>query len=169
MKIDLRDLKEDVSSIHLKLVPEELGLVCEGATFGKAVDLDLTLRRGGEDLFCTGEARTELEMECCRCLESFPYTLKTRIEFLVRVGKDQIEIEYQDQAEPLIFPGGQSFSIDSLVKEAILLSLPVKPLCTEECKGLCPMCGANLNSSSCGCRKEKADTRWEKLKDLFKG
>jgi len=169
MKIDFRDLKEDTNSIHLKEAPGELGLAFEGAEFSRAVEVDLTFRSSGDDFFCTGTARTEVGLQCSRCLENYLHPLKIRLEFLVRVGKDQIEIQYPDQAEPLISPGSQSFSVDSLIKETVLLNLPLKPLCSEECKGLCPMCGANLNTSSCRCKKEKLDPRWEKLKDIFKG
>lgn len=169
MKIDLRDLRDDINSIHSELMPEEFGLVSEGAEFTQPVEVDLTFRRSGDDFFCTGMARTEVGLKCSRCLENYLHPLKIRLEFLVRVGKDQIEIGYQDQAEPLISPGSQFFSIDSLVKETVLLNLPLKPLCSEDCKGLCPVCGVNLNTSSCRCKKEKLDPRWEKLKNLFKG
>jgi len=169
MKINLRDLKEDVSSLHLEETSEELGLALEGAVFIKPVEGELTSRKIGDDFVFTGLTRTDVELECSRCLANYQHHLEAKLDFLVRVGKDQIRIEHQDQAEQLIFPGNQFFSLDNLVKEAILLSVPLKPLCSGECKGLCSMCGANLNISSCQCKKEKPDPRWEKLKNLLKG
>lgn len=169
MKINFIDLKEDISSLHFRMTPEELVLRFEGTDFVKPVEVELTLRKSGDSIFCTGVAKTESKLECSRCLQPYSHPLEVKLDFLVRVGKDKIEIEYQDQAEQLIFPGNQFFSIDNLVKEVILLNLPLKPLCSEDCKGLCPVCGANLNLSSCRCKKEKLDPRWEKLRDLLKG
>lgn len=169
MKIALKDLKGDSSSLHFEITPEELELKFEGADFVQPVEAELTLRKSGDSLFCTGVARTEVNMPCSRCLESYPHSLEVKLDFLVKVGKDKIEIEYPDQAEQIIFPGNQIFSLDKLFKETVLLSLPLKPLCSEDCKGLCSVCGANLNVSSCKCKKEELDPRWDKLRDLLKG
>jgi uncharacterized protein len=169
MKIELKNLKEEISSILFQLTPEELELSSEEASFVKPVEVELTLKRCGDSYFCSGIAKTEANIECSRCLESYSHPLRAKLDFLVKVEKDRIQIEYQDQAEPLVFPGNQFFSINNLVKEAILINLPLKPLCSDDCKGLCPMCGVNLNLSSCKCKREKLDPRWEKLKDLLKG
>jgi uncharacterized protein len=65
-------------------------------------------------------------------------------------------------------PSSSYFVLDDLVREAIILSLPLKPLCSEECKGLCPICGTDLNKSHCHCVIEKTDPRWDMLKGLLK-
>ncbi len=169
MKIALKDLKGDISSLHFQTTPEELELKFEGADFVQPVKAELTLRKSGDSILCRGVAKTEVNMQCSRCLESYPHSLEVKLDFLVKVGKDRIEIEYQDQAEELIFAGNQFFSLDRLVKETIILNLPLKPLCSEDCKGLCSVCGVNLNVSSCKCKKEEPDPRLGKLKDLLKG
>ncbi|MGB2697639.1 MAG: DUF177 domain-containing protein [Candidatus Zixiibacteriota bacterium] len=169
MKINLIDLKDELDTLQFQVSPQELDLKFEGADFSKPALVELTLRRNGDSYYCSGEAKTEVRLECSRCLEPYSPTLKAKFDFFVRVEKDRIQIEYQDQAEPLVFPGNQFFSVDSLIEEAILLSLPLKPLCSEDCKGLCPVCGANLNISTCQCKKEKPDPRWDKLKDRLKG
>ena len=169
MKISIRDLQEEQNSITCQLSPQELGLESEGADFSKPVEVELVLRKSEDSFYCTGQAKTDVRLECSRCLEPYLYSLETKLDFYVRVEKDRIKIEYQDQAEPLVFPGNQIFSIDNLIKEAILLNLPLKPLCSENCKGLCSVCGTNLNISSCNCKKEKLDPRWEKLRNLKKG
>jgi uncharacterized protein len=56
--------------------------------------------------------------------------------------------------------------LDDLVKEEILLALPGHVLCSESCKGICPLCGADRNLADCGCESKQVDDRWEKLKDL---
>lgn len=167
MKIDVKDLREDLSSLQLQQTPQELRLVFERGNFVDPVEVELTSRKIGDDFVFTGKARTEVELECSRCLENYQHDLEAKLDFLVRAGIDHFEIEYQDQAEPLIFPGNQFFSIDSLVKETILLNLPLKPLCSEDCKGLCTVCGVNLNALSCQCKRDDLDPRWEKLKNLL--
>jgi uncharacterized protein len=169
MKIGLKDLRDDLNSLQFKATPQDLELKFEGADFVKPVEVQLNLRKGEDSFYCSGYAKTEVKLECSRCLEPYFHSLEARLDFFVKVEQDKIEIEYQDQVEPLIFPGNQFFSIDNLIKEAILLNLPLKPLCSEDCKGLCPVCGVNLNISTCKCKKEKLDPRWEKLRDLLKG
>jgi uncharacterized protein len=61
----------------------------------------------------------------------------------------------------------QEYEIDQRIREAIILELPLKPLCSETCLGLCPMCGTNLNESECECTPDKTDERWESLRQLF--
>ena len=169
MKINLRDLQEELSSLTFQLSPQELGLESEGADFSRSTRVELVLRKSGDSFYCTGQAKTDVKLECSRCLETYFHSLETKLDFYVRVEKDRIKIEYQDQAEPLVFPGNQFFSIENLIREAILLNLPLKPLCSEDCKGLCSVCGANLNISDCNCKKEELDPRWEKLRNLKKG
>jgi uncharacterized protein len=169
MKIDLKDLEEDSSSLSFRTAPGELELGFEGADFAEPVEVELNIRKSGDSYFCTGVARTETNLECSRCLELYSHPLKAKLDFLVKLGKEIIEIEYPDQAGQIVSQGKQFVAIDNLVKEAILLNLPFKPLCSEECRGLCSVCGVNLNVSSCRCKKEKLDPRWEKLKDFLKG
>ncbi|MRR10305.1 DUF177 domain-containing protein, partial [bacterium] len=52
------------------------------------------------------------------------------------------------------------------LREAVLLALPLKPLCREDCRGICPACGRDLNEGSCGCREDRGDHRWDKLREL---
>jgi len=62
----------------------------------------------------------------------------------------------------------QVADLTDMVRQELLLALPMKPLCSEECKGLCPRCGVNLNIETCDCRVKGMDSRWEGLKDLKK-
>jgi uncharacterized protein len=67
----------------------------------------------------------------------------------------------------VVDPSSGFLQIDNMVRESILLTLPLKPLCREDCKGLCPICGIDLNKSVCSCVKRETDPRWEKLKGLL--
>jgi len=66
----------------------------------------------------------------------------------------------------IISPQVESLEIGERVRQLILLALPLKPLCRPDCRGLCPLCGQDLNEGECGCKREAPDSRWEKLKAL---
>jgi len=92
------------------------------------------------------------------------------LDFAVDFGENPLPI-YRDKSEEdnyfVADPSSDSFQIDDLVRETIILALPLKPLCSEDCKGLCPVCGTDLNKSQCNCIKKETDPRWEKLKGLL--
>ena len=64
---------------------------------------------------------------------------------------------------------GDRIDLDEIVREQILLALPTRQLCAEDCKGLCPSCGANLNEKACGCEQQQTDPRWSALEALKRG
>jgi uncharacterized protein len=170
MKIDLRSLKDEVNYLELEESPSPAGglkLEAEGVEFSCPVKLNLRLLKSGKNYIGKGEIETEICLECSRCLRKFTQNLKSEIRFLIQEEKDQLILEAEDR-ENQILPGS-IFGLDDLVRESLILSLPFKPLCTENCKGLCPVCGADLNLSTCECKKDLIDPRWDKLKELKLG
>jgi uncharacterized protein len=170
MKIELRSLKEEVNYLELEESPSTSGglrLEAEGVEFSCPVKLNLKLLKSGKNYIGRGEIETKINLECSRCLKIFTQILKSEIRFFLKEEKDQLILEAEDR-ESQIRPGS-FFKLDDLVRESLILSLPFKPLCTEECKGLCPVCGIDLNLSTCKCKKDLIDPRWEKLKDLKLG
>jgi len=126
----------------------------------------ITIKLMGEKLMVEGEVQAVLLLTCSRCLEEFPYEIKTAFkdEYLplrileeeedeVRLSKAQLEISfYQDEID-----------IEDFYMEKLYLALPMKPLCDPECKGLCPICGVNMNYTLCKCASQIKDPRWEPL------
>lgn len=167
MKIDLRWLKDEVSYLELEESPSAsggLGLKAEGVEFFSPVRLKLRVLKSGENYIGGGEIKTEVNYECSRCLKKCSQALKSEIKFLLKEGKNQIILESEEMENQI--QSGSFFNIDDLVRESLILSLPLKPLCSEDCKGLCPVCGIDLNLSTCECKKDMIDPRWEELKDL---
>jgi len=106
-------------------------------------------------------------MECARCLEIFEMDINPRIQFVIQL-LDISEPQPSEDDDFVILPKTTGeYDISQRVREAILLELPLKPLCSETCKGLCPMCGVNLNEGECDCTPDKTDERWDSLKQLF--
>ena len=122
-----------------------------------------------QDIRVQGELATSVEMACARCLETVSREVARMFELLFRprgvdAGRDEISIT---QAEAEIgYYVGEGVELKDILREQILLEVPIKVVCREECKGLCPRCGQNLNESACHCPETLAGPRWEALKGL---
>ena len=119
----------------------------------------------------TGDLRTTVEVTCSRCVEPFrmPVTVPFDVHYLPVVavpGDSEREVQEGDLATA--FYENDAIELDDLIREQIYLSLPMKPLCTDDCGGLCPTCGRNLNSGSCECSPTWDDPRLAALKALRK-
>jgi len=116
-----------------------------------------------------GAVKTTLELSCGRCLE--PFTMPVESAFDLRyqphaanTGEGEREIEEDDLTTA--FYKDETLDLGALVHEQFVLALPMKPLCSESCKGLCPECGTNLNRGTCDCRREWDDPRFAALRAL---
>lgn len=136
----------------------------------ESLTMELTIQHSDQEYFCTGEIKAESTLECSRCLNSFIESLSVRTDFIIKSDDNELsgrDNSIIDDEVYVYFKGtGLSVEIDEPVRQAIILALPLHPLCSDSCKGLCAKCGGNLNSGSCGCKIEKIDSRWEGLKDL---
>jgi len=168
MKINTKELREDITKLHLEGSSEALDLQSKEADFYSPVVCDLICAKSGSKFVCEGKLLTKVSLECARCLANFSYELKTKLDFILDEMNNQIELIAEGGDFSIRVGYGEDLNIDHLVREALLLALPLKPLCTSDCKGLCPVCGTDLNTSTCKCQKGKADPRWEKLRDFFK-
>ncbi len=116
-----------------------------------------------------GQVQTSLELACSRCLE--PYTLGVDSSFELRyqprssnTGEGEREIEEDDLSTA--FYENETIDLGQLMREQFYLVLPMKPLCRDDCRGLCSICGTNLNRGSCTCAPEWDDPRLAVLKRL---
>jgi uncharacterized protein len=116
-----------------------------------------------------GHLAGEIELTCSRCLE--PFTLPVATDFDLRyvprtenVGEGEKEVEEDDLATA--FYSDEQIDLGHLIMEQFQLALPMKPLCDEACKGLCPQCGTNLNTGACDCSQTWEDPRLAALKNI---
>jgi uncharacterized protein len=128
-------------------------------------------RKVVEDIRLVGSFSTAIELRCARCLEPVDNPVAEAFDLLYRpqgvdaagddasIGKAETEIGYYQ---------GEGLLLEDVLKEQILLILPVKRICSSACKGLCPHCGRNLNVESCDCAATAADPRWGALEDIRK-
>jgi uncharacterized protein len=122
-----------------------------------------------QDIRVVGEFGASFELRCARCLEVVPFRLNQDFDLLYRpqgidAGKDEISITVAD-AEIGYYRGG-GLQLEDLLKEQVLLGVPFRTLCRENCQGLCPQCGRNLNQGACECVRESTDPRWSALAGL---
>lgn len=112
----------------------------------------------------TSECKAEYKTQCARCLKELSGVCTVSF---VRPVAARLESE-DEEDEYLIIGEGSVINIDEAISEELLLSLPFRSLCKEDCKGLCPKCGCNKNERECSCVTKEIDPRWAALK-AFKG
>lgn len=136
------------------------------------VVLSIEVERKGEAAYrVAGTVRTTLELDCGRCLEPFPLPVESPFElrYVPRAEAAAAEPEREIAEDDLstAFYADGVLDLMDLMREQFQLALPMKPLCAQSCRGLCPVCGGNLNRTDCGCRPVWADPRLAPLKSLL--
>jgi len=169
LELDIRSLKEGENEFSFSLKSDEIGMkdnFVEGA-----IKCDIILIRNGSTVFLQGTISFSFILECARCFEKFTLRKKEKIfsyfhpkkidfnEHKEHLSKTDVEIEYYEN---------DIISLRPTVYDAINLAIPLKPLCKPDCKGLCPICGTNLNIKQCNCDTHKSDPRWKPLEKLLK-
>jgi len=122
-----------------------------------------------KDIRLNGSVATSIELACARCLEPVVQDVDRSFELLYRplgsdAGKEEMSVTAID-AE-IGYYQGNGLQLEDTLREQVILALPLRALCREDCRGLCPQCGANLNAEQCSCAVAVQDPRWEALKDL---
>jgi uncharacterized protein len=124
-----------------------------------------------EDIRLVGSFSTQVEVRCARCLDAVQNTLGEEFDLLYRplgVDATRDEVAISEADTEIGYYQGEGLLLEDVLKEQILLALPVKQLCRANCKGLCPQCGKNLNVESCDCVAAMPDPRWSALEDIRK-
>jgi uncharacterized protein len=114
-----------------------------------------------------GTLRGSMRIRCDRCLEPFHREIHSQFHVYLVVQKeraDQEEIELLDEDMEVDFIQGDAIDLSDIVREQIYLTLPIRSICSESCRGLCSMCGANLNEGPCLCRNTGGHPAFSKLK-----
>ncbi len=171
MIIKLYDIQEGISITG----------ALDGSTFKRPEDSDISflspvgyelkIEKMGDSVWVHGPVRARLSLTCARCLEQFTFSVASRldIELLPRQkAPSASEVELKTGEMDIYYFEGEEIDIDPYVFEEIMLNMPVKALCAETCKGICPRCGKNLNIEECRCEKTGSAILTEKLKAFLK-
>lgn len=125
----------------------------------KPIDLYVS-RSGKNSIHIEGRISLTLVIPCDRCLDETRQTLSFMLD-------RDIDFEAEDSGEDMSFADGYVIDVDGLVFPEIVLNMPAKVLCSEECRGICMVCGKNLNRESCGCDTFVPDPRMSAISDIF--
>ncbi|HSD10821.1 MAG TPA: DUF177 domain-containing protein, partial [Candidatus Binatia bacterium] len=135
--------------------------------FQGAVPVNVRYHRLGGDLFFRGEFTGRVAGTCARCLEEYPFSLHKEFTFVLKPHDERAaDEELTEEDVSLSFYQGDEVDLAPLVRETLILSLPTIPLCSDECRGLCPHCGANRNVGACSCADQWVDPRLAVLRTL---
>jgi DUF177 domain-containing protein len=127
------------------------------------------LEKADPGFLLNGELQMTGAVSCVRCLKEVPFRRRTAVAWAFapeheRPNEEELELKSEDL--DVVWYADLVVPLDPLIDEQIQLELPMKPLCAEGCRGLCPQCGADLNAVPCACEKP-ADDRWTPLKSLL--
>ena len=169
MRIELDRLEGFGGKFSEAYDADSLPLDEEDVRLTESAEVRGRVRRSGQEVELRGELDAKVESLCSRCLK--PVELPIHAEFTERFvpavsWRAEEQHELQEEDLNLAVFDGEAIELNDLVREEILLAMPAQVLCREDCQGLCPTCGIDMNAGSCRCAGADGDSRWEKLKDL---
>lgn len=169
MKLDLGKIRQAASRYDRAFEPSEVEMPGDAYRIVAPVEVGFDIHKDKDQFRLVGTLRTELELACSRCLEPFrvPVALAFDQRYLPQASASAEE-ESEVAAEDLetSFYRDEEIDLNELVREQFYLALPMKPLCREDCQGLCPHCGTNLNTGACECAGAWEDPRLAPLKQV---
>ena len=164
MKINISNLSDGVHEYQFDELPFSIKL---DERFSETVYVRVELEKRRRQLFLTGHVKTAGSFPCDRCLDSF----SKEIEFDYRMAYvyNENDAGEVDRGEiTVIQTSTNEIEIDEDVRQYLLLAIPLKLLCKDDCAGLCATCGKNMNRETCNCEKDEIDPRWATFKKIVK-
>ena len=168
MNIVVAQISEDEGlNVHHLYPDGEPGLIGEESHLIGRTEVSLQASRAGEKVGLLGTITAVVGFECDRCLAPLSVPIEQSFDLIyvppLGVGEEH---ELGEDDLSLGFYQDGIIDVDDLAREQIELALPMARLCTVDCRGLCPECGANLNLGDCGCAEGRGDPRWAALTEL---
>ena len=169
MFLNLRKIHAAHERFEKVYEPGAFGPDQDGFKVAAQVTLTFDVYKDKDQFRLVGRVQTTLELPCSRCLEPFTSSVDAAFDLryqphATNTGEGEIEVEEDDLTTA--FYEHDAIDLGHLMREQMYLALPMKPLCCDDCRGLCPTCGANLNLGTCGCKHDWEDPRLAVLKKL---
>ena len=164
LKIRVSGLSTGTHEYSFRVPSSDLQL---DANFDSPVEVKVRLEKLARQIIVRSEIATSASFSCDRCLAGFRQPIAAN--YAVAYVEDSSETgRFPPEEVRVIRPDATVIDLSDDVREMVLLSVPLKLLCREECRGLCPRCGADLNAGECGCTKEIANRPWQDLEKILK-
>ena len=165
--VDASQIREAIGTSIDVSSDVELGAVdVSGVTYTprEAAALTATLANGGEGIVLHGSIRAVFEVECSRCLTAFPFEIATDVDTLFVDESTEIGSDEQD----VFAVSGDQIDLAPIIESALRVEMPLAPVCMDDCCGICPSCGADMNAESCACAEvPRDDGPFAALKDML--
>lgn len=161
MKIKISNLSDGAHHFRFVELATSVGLELP---FEGNVEVEVELKKTHNQIILDSAISVNTKLECDRCTVSFNRLLNSNYKIVYLLGVESVE----SKSDNIIYLSSDTDIIDisNEVRDFSMLSIPMKRLCKEDCKGLCYKCGNNLNESECSCVKDKTDVRWLPLMEL---
>ena len=172
MNIPVNDITESPKEVEFSKKIEEINRIYGGDKrrefrFPAPVEVSLLYYRSERELFFQGCLGTKVEGVCSRCLKGYSFPMEKKFDFILtpdplpakngKLNRDEMGLSYYS---------GDEINLSPFIQEQVLLDLPIRSLCYEGCRGLCPGCGVNLNAEACGCPPALGDPRMAFFRNL---
>lgn len=159
MLFKIKDIGDEGLDVDLPVTAAWLGEQCpdlEARLAAEGLAFRGVLEKSGDDVLLRGDLRGALEMPCSRCLEParVPVDLPLTVTFVEKGGAGDRDVEDDDDDDIVFFDGGE-INLGTELRDEILLTTPLNPLCQERCLGLCSVCGGNRNNAPCDCEERR--------------
>ena len=169
MRVELAKLDNNVGNFAHEYAAGEFVLDDDRVAVAGAPRVSARISRTEHKVVVVGEFAAIAEVECDRCLQpvELPISSDFRLEYVTAetyMSSETVELAQGDLALSIF--DGQVIDVDDIVREQLLLAIPTHAICQENCKGFCPVCGADRNVTDCNCDATEIDPRWSGLKDL---
>ena len=148
LDVEMEELLDDFDELDEFVFDTPVKVKCRLTNIGGIVKMD-------------GHLKVDYKVKCSRCLKDIQSSLEAEL-------KEEFAQEGQTEDDDIYIYTDKVIVLDKVLKDNIILNLPARQICKDDCKGLCPKCGIDLNTGRCNCSEEKIDPRMEALKNFFK-
>jgi uncharacterized protein len=168
--VDLKDLERKVA-LEGSFEPGAIDFGGDALRQLGPLTWSATAERAGAEIRIAGKLSAEMEQSCSRCLEPAQCRIEKTFDLFFRERDDDLfdedeDVELTEEDTRTAFFAGTQLAIGDVLREQVLLGLPMKALCKVDCRGLCPVCGTNRNQNTCSCAGEVFSPHMEKLLEI---
>ncbi len=178
MILRIKDIEDKSLSLTLEESPDDFPVLAEMIKkgeyeFNSLLNIRIEARKIISDFEVKGRFTTEIKITCSRCLKVYNTALEADF-YLVFSKENPEEVDNSDNEgielsafdTQLILFHGEEIDLEEAIQDQVVMAFPIKPLCTEDCSGLCVKCGNDLNNKECGCDRSSGNNQFAALKDL---
>ena len=167
--LNIKDLPDGLNRQDFMTPAEDFPLDYEGIKPVGILSAKAEITKSNDQIIFRGSISAPSKMICARCAEEFEKVVESELVFVLAFipAENEEDFANEDSEDFHFLPEGTiEYDFSPQIRELLILAVDLKPLCNEDCRGICPSCGKNLNIEKCDCNKEEIDERWLPLKDL---